>query len=154
MKGLLKISGRILGVCIALFLMLFLFVFVSHQYPWLFGSKPAFRSEIPVAIDLSFSDWSEMKDIQLKTIDSAPSCASILGVFRGARSSSEHKCVNAGSLTFHYRDGQSLQLGILPGHHSSRYEFRYNHVLFSLPRSRFLEALQSAGIDISKVPQI
>ena len=154
MKRISRIALRNLRVCGFLCVMLLLYFSVSRQWPWLFGTRPVFRSEIPVSIALSVTDWNEMKDIQPTVIDSPPSCTSIVGVMQEARSSSDHKCSNAGTLTFYYRDGQSLQIGILPGHHNNRYEFRYNHTLYSLSRSRFLEALQAGGTDISKIPQI
>jgi len=155
MKRFLTVAAKTLQVCAVLFLMLLLLGFVYRQAPWLFGSKPIFRTEVPLTIELFIIDWKhEGKDIPMKTIDLPASCTRLIEVMQEARSSSEHQCVDSGSLMFHYRDGQSLQVGILPGHHKSRYEFRYDHKLYSLPRSRFLEALESSGIDISKIPQI
>ena len=111
---------NILGVCGILLLAFLLSVYLIRQYTCLFGRKPAFRSEIPVRIEFTRTDWEGMKEIQLKTIDLAPSCANLLGILQQARSSTEHQCVNVGFMRLHYHDGLSVELGILPGHHSNR----------------------------------
>ena len=147
MKTLLKI----LGVCGVLFLILLLTVCVAREWPWLFGSKPQLRQEIPVRIQLAATDWQEMGDDKLSTLTPESSYVGIVDALRNARSSREHQCINFATMIFYYRDGQSVRFGLLPGHHSSRYEFRYNHLLYSMPRLRFFGALKAAGIDPKQI---
>jgi len=148
----------VLGASVAIITVFLLALLVIRNWPWLFGSKPSFRSDAPAVIDVSVIDWAQIEpalrnNAYSKTIDSSSACVKILKVIAGAQKSIEHQCLTAGKITIHYSDGVSVQLGFLPGHHTSRYEFRYNGALYSMPRSQFLDVMQSVGVEKSQLPQ-
>ena len=134
------------------------------QWPWMFGSSPAFRAEAPLR--LVFSNRNDRDFItnsisggvtihyHTRTNAEAKVCSDVLGILRQGRKSREHKCLNHGNLILFYADGTSVELGILPGHNDNRYEFRFGESLYSMPRKEFIGALQAMGVPDSKIPGI
>lgn len=55
-------------------------------------------------------------------------------------------------LRFQFANGQTFKMGIHPGHETNAYEFGVAFQMYSTPRTRFLESLKGAGLDVSKLP--
>ncbi len=140
------------------FILIVLSVVVYWKWPWLLGSRPAFPSPVPSSVVFSVREGltptptDTTAEFYVRTNTTEPACAAVLTVLREGRKSQEHRCMNYGSLILHYAAGGSSILGILPGHHADRYEFRYNHALYSVPRNDFISAMKSMGVPESKIP--
>lgn len=146
-----------LGAGFGIIAVFLLALFGFRNWPWLLGSKPSFRLDSPTVITVTVIDRAQIGSMQgnaySKVIDSGSLCVNIIKGLAEAQKSVEHQCLTAGKITVQYADGGSLQLGFLPGHYPKRYEFRYNGALYSLPRSQFLDVMQSAGVEKSEIPQ-
>ena len=70
-------------------------------------------------------------------------------VFQGGQPSQDHKCSNIGTITIHFKNGKKLELGILPGHDETLYQFRLHadgeYDIFQVGRPEFLNALEAVG---------
>lgn len=156
MKRVLHKLGKALLVMGALFGIFGVAVFVERLFPWFLGSHPQFPPGVPVEMTFSVTDWSDWSNLGKpsyeKPINSASSCSAIVQVLGNAQKSMEHQCMNIGKIKMRYSNDVVFEMGILPGHHAGRYEFRYNHALYSLSQSQFFAALQSAGVDTSRFP--
>ncbi len=80
-------------------------------------------------------------------------CASLFTLLQAGRFRMDHKCAEIGSFAIHYATGKTDTIDILPGHDDARYEFRFGHWLYHVPRDQFYQTLRDAGIDVSKMPQ-
>ena len=49
-----------------------------------------------------------------------------------------------------FAEGQTLSVSFLPGHFPLRYEFAVRGQCFTVSRSRFLQALTTAGVDLTE----
>jgi hypothetical protein len=58
-----------------------------------------------------------------------------------------------GRLIFQYDDGQSLELGVLPGRDRDWYEFRVGDAFLGSNREEFLSALGKTGLDPGLLPR-
>lgn len=87
------------------------------------------------------------------SITSEPACASLLEFLRSAQSHSDHKCMDIGTFTIRYTNGKADTLAFLPGHDPTNYEFRFDGLLYRLPRERFYQILRDAGVDSTKMPE-
>jgi hypothetical protein len=64
----------------------------------------------------------------------------------------DHKCGESGNLTLHRKDGGSVDIGILSGHHAEYYEFRVfrasgsGYSIYRTERAPFLEAMATLGL--------
>jgi hypothetical protein len=65
----------------------------------------------------------------------------------------DHACGDIGSFTIRYANGKTDTLAVLPGHDLTGYEFRYGKGLYRVPRDRFYQVLQDAGVDTTKMPE-
>ena len=65
----------------------------------------------------------------------------------------DHKCSDIGSFRIRHTNGKVDTLAFLPGHHTSRYEFRLGGWLYLLPRPQFYQVLRDAGVDTTKMPE-
>ena len=109
------------------------------------GARPQLPGAAPVSIEISISGRP------LTTITNAAGLNSVMEMLRSGRSVEMHKCKNQGIMVLHFADGHSLRVSFLPGHHFMRYEFGTPDGLFTVSRSRFLEALRAAGVDVQKI---
>jgi len=77
-------------------------------------------------------------------------------VIREGKPSQDHKCSDIGTITFHLKQGKTVQLGILPGHDEDFYQFRLRaggeYTIYQAERSVFLEALELVGCPVNDLP--
>ena len=85
-------------------------------------------------------------------ITDGPACASVVSFLGSAHIGSDHKCADIGSFIIRYDDGGVDTLHVLPGHNPDRYEFRFDHNLYRVPRDKFYKVLKDAGVDSTKMP--
>jgi hypothetical protein len=71
----------------------------------------------------------------------------LLEVLREAKRAGEHKCGSTGSITITRKDGGIEIFEILPGHNCEYYEYRYRGRINRVDRRRFIQALQSMGLE-------
>lgn len=74
-------------------------------------------------------------------------------VIREGKPSRDHKCSDIGIITFHFKQGKTVQLGILPGHDEKFYQFRLRedgeYSIYQADRSVFLDALEAVGCPVN-----
>jgi len=55
-------------------------------------------------------------------------------------------------LSFHYSNGDSNRIYILPGHTNANYEFVCSNGYYAIPRSAFMNTLAQVGVDTNHIP--
>jgi len=118
--------------------------------PHFHGSSPS-----SIGIEVRSPDFhGGAPEVLLQTnITSRVACASLFKLLQAGRFRMDHKCAEIGSFTIHYPTGKTDAIDVLPGHDEASYEFRFGNWLYHVPRDRFYQILQDAGIDVSKIPQ-
>ena len=124
--------------------------YIQNRSPKFSGSTP---NSIDISIRTPFSEDDGSKLVIETSITKLPACKLLFDLLRRARVSKEHKCLHIGSISIHFPDGQTDRLEVLPGHDTSRYEFRFGGRMYSLPREELYHALQAGGVDTSKMPE-
>jgi hypothetical protein len=96
-------------------------------------------------------DADNCQDEARVTITAPAQIGALLDVFRTAERASEHKCPNSGTITIRTKSGDTEELGILPGHNSAYYEYRYGNRINRVDRGRFVAALKAIGVSRVKL---
>jgi len=120
------------------------------------GRAPQFAGARPMAIELVlYRPDPAVQEVPLVQADirKPADCASVFKLLQSAQSRSDHKCAAVGSMTIRYPDGAKDELELLPGHDVTRYEFRFGHSLYAIPRNRLYQVLRGAGVDTAKIPE-
>jgi hypothetical protein len=76
----------------------------------------------------------------------------LVSLMRAGRSTDEHMCTIPGRMFFHYADGTTQEVDILPGHTGTNYEFICSNGYFAVSRDAFLSSLASAGAPTNRIP--
>ena len=88
----------------------------------------------------------------LATITNGDGLAVVTRMLRSGRPAKPHECSRRGTMEARFPDGRTLGIAFGPGHKVSHYEFGMEGHLFTIGRSRFLNALKAAGVDVEKIP--
>jgi len=119
---------------------------------WLLPSVPELSADRVESIEVHLDRWenreipdNQQKEATVKT-DDPQRIQALLDVFQTAKRASEHKCASSGTLTIHKRHGSVETMGILPGHDSAYYEYRYGTRINRVNRQQFLAALKAIGV--------
>jgi hypothetical protein len=121
---------------------------------WFLPSIPGVSADEVKAIEVHLVRFHQINEsdpnnrqieARLKTTDPAKIQA-LLDVFKGAERASDHKCGNSGTIRIIQKDGSVEELGILPGHDSAYYEYRYGSRINRVEREPFLAALKAIGV--------
>ncbi len=123
-------------------------MFIAHWWWW--PSIPTTRVERVESIEVNL--WPPMQGGQSQknatvTTTDRTAIAALLEVLREAKRAGEHKCGSIGSITITRKDGGIEIFEILPGHNSEYYEYRYRGRINRVDRRRFIQALQSIGLE-------
>jgi hypothetical protein len=105
--------------------------------------KPALDARNPATVDLS---------INHEHIVSMTNAEPLMSLLRGAKHVHSHLCVFQGTLSFHFSNGDSNGVAILPGHTNANYEFVCSNGYFAVLRSAFMNTLAQAGVDTNLIP--
>jgi len=110
-------------------------------------SKPPMPKTKPVS--MSFTLW----DKNVSTTTNSAGISEVLKRLRTGRPAEDHKCASMGTaLQVVFANGETLRVGLHPGHDTNGYEFAVAFHLFTLPRAGFVESLKAAGLDATKLP--
>jgi hypothetical protein len=122
-------------------LMWFFPVLIQPRYDA--SRKPALDTRTPVTVDLT------MRSEHIATITNAEPLMSLLRVGKHVHS---HMCTFQGTLSFHFLNGDSNRVDILPGHTNANYEFVCSNGYYAIPRTAFLNTLAQSGVDTNRIP--
>ena len=107
-----------------------------------------FSGASPMTIDVSISDAASTNVYQM-SITNRLACGVIFRELTRARPSFGGSKV-AGDLTFHYADGKTDTIYLLPGPYQ-QYTVMRNGT-FVVPTNSFFKVLADGGVDLSKIP--
>lgn len=105
--------------------------------------KPALDARNPATIDLT---------VRLEHVATITNTESLMSLLRAGKHVPNHRCGFPGILSFHFSDGASNGVYILPGHTNANYEFRCSNGFYAVPRSAFMNTLALAGVDTNLIP--
>ncbi len=105
--------------------------------------KPALDARDPVAIDLT---------IRLEHVATLTNTVPLMSLLRSGKHVHSHLCTFQGTLSFHFANGESNRVDILPGHTNANYEFVCSNGYFAIPRGAFMNTLAQAGVDTNLLP--
>lgn len=119
---------------------------------------PRFSGSVPIAIKITMHSPDapilETNAVIQATIIDERASRSLFDLLRSARVRlMDHKCADIGTFTIRYTNGKMDTLTFLPGHDINRYEFRFGHWLYLLPRPQLYQVLRDAGVDTTKMPE-
>jgi hypothetical protein len=110
------------------------------------GSRVQVPTGTAVSIDLALLDQP------LATITNSDGLTEVMKMLRSGRPAKPHACAARGTMKVRFADGQTLSVAFAPGHELSHYEFGMAGHSFFVSRSRFLESLKAAGVDVQRIP--
>ncbi|GAB4145115.1 MAG: hypothetical protein Tsb009_17140 [Planctomycetaceae bacterium] len=116
---------------------------------WFFPSVPDTTPDKIKEIELELNSdfFREDRSIATQMTSSNPEVISQLGdVIKTAERGESHKCADIGWLKIHYHNGKTENLGILPGHDESYFEYRWGSRTNRVNRKVFLEWMKQLGV--------
>jgi hypothetical protein len=125
----------------ALALIWFLPVLMQHRFDA--TRIPALDSRNPATIDLT---------VRLEHVGSLTNTEPLMSLLRAGKHVHSHLCVFQGTLSFHFPNGDSNGVAILPGHTNANYEFVCSIGYYAIPRSAFMHTLAQAGAETNLIP--
>jgi hypothetical protein len=121
---------------------------------WLFLRKPHLSGSraIAIAINIPVSDSSTgATNMGSVTLTDDAVCARILAALREGRLRRDHGGAEVALLTLTYANGKTNEVRLLAREKPDRAEFRHGVLRYSIGNEKLREALQAAGVDISKL---
>lgn len=70
----------------------------------------------------------------------------VLDTLMAASQHPNHKCSAVGTLSLRLKSGRRVEVELLRGHEPTAYEFRFQDVLYRVPRDRLSDALRPVGV--------
>jgi len=121
---------------------------------WLFLRRPHFSGSkaIAITINIPVSDSSTgATNMGTATVTNEAACVRILAVLREGRLVRDHQGAEVALLCLTYANGKTNELRLLAREKPGCAEFRLGVVRYSIGNEKLFEALQSAGVDTSKL---
>lgn len=116
------------------------------------ANKARFSEQSFESASLVLTNWDHPEKSQSIEVRDRDLLKSLLVVLDNRKSTSDHKCADAGSLILHARQGSDgdWKVGILPGHNDGFYELRIysdkQYEIFQVDRAAFLAAARKLGV--------
>ena len=124
---------------------------------WFWPSIPDVSMDEVASVEVHLIAWQNDDDpdnrqIEAKVATTDPDkIKALFSVLSGASRASEHKCGDSGTITIRRKDGETEELGILPGHKREFYEYRFDGRINRVDRERFLAAMKGIGVQQIKL---
>jgi hypothetical protein len=128
-------------------------LFVAAVIAGVAGADYVWRTQLPDARKLSADQvvrlrmrflFSEAGDEHV--VSGPEQIQALLDLLAKGQRAHEHRCADCGELYFDLRDGRSVCVGILVGHHAGFYEFRCDGGIFRVDRAAMFEVMGRAGV--------
>jgi len=120
---------------------------------WLFLRKPHFSGTKSTAIRITtqVSDSSTATNLSSVAVTNEAASARILAALRQGRLMRDHGGAEVALLTLTYANGKTNELRLLAREKPGRADFRHGVLRYGIENEKLFEALQAAGLDISKL---